>query len=285
MARNRRDRRPADDGGADRWLGTYGDMVTLLMAFFVMLYAISQVDDVKFAELVSGLDVFGNTTNLEGAVEGGPALLNEGGSQNAIGPGELLNEVMRDAVAPNRQEDNAAAGKATEEPTERTSEQAARQEERASREEVERVARQLEAALDRARLPRRVADVRGDPRGVVISVSSDDLHFALGSTEISRFGRRIIGAIASVIRRYDAPVVVEGHTDNLPVRRAGYSNWNLSTDRAVAVVNRLQRVHDIDPRRISATGYGEHQPLELNTSASKRARNRRVDVLLRLNEE
>ena len=285
MARNRRDRRPADDGGADRWLGTYGDMVTLLMAFFVMLYAISQVDDVKFAELVSGLDVFGNTTNLEGAVEGGPALLNEGGSQNGIGPGELLNEVMRDAVAPNRQEDNAAAGKATEEPTERTSEQAARQEERASREEVERVARQLEAALDRARLPRRVADVRGDPRGVVISVSSDDLHFALGSTEISRFGQRIIGAIASVIRRYDAPVVVEGHTDNLPLRRAGYTNWNLSTDRAVAVVERLQHVHDIDQRRLAATGYGEYQPRVPNSSASQRARNRRVDVLLRLNGE
>jgi chemotaxis protein MotB len=274
MAKRRRDNKGGGGDDADRWLGTYGDMVTLLMAFFVMLYAISQVDDAKFIALVRGLDVFGNTSNLDGMLDSGPALLDEGAAQDGTDTGNMIGELSLEPKAdPEQEPAQAAAEKETP------------KEEEATEDQVDEVSRHLDAALDRAGLPRTVTDVRGDPRGVVISVSSDDLHFALGSTEISQLGRRIIGAIASVVRRYDEDVVVEGHTDNLPLRRPGYSNWNLSTDRAVAVVDRLQRVHDINPQRISATGYGEYQPLESNTSASKRARNRRVDVLLRLNEE
>lgn len=278
MARKRRDSRAGDGGDdANRWLGTYGDMVTLLMAFFVMLYAISQVDDAKFIALVRGLDVFGNTTNVDGMLDSGPSLLEEGAATTPNGTGDMIGELSLEPKAVPAQDESQ-----DETPKEQAE---TPKEEEVSEDQVDEVSRHLDAALDRAGLPQTVTDVRGDPRGVVISVSSDDLHFALGSTEISQLGRRIIGAIASVVRRYDEEVVVEGHTDNLPVRRAGYSNWNLSTDRAVAVLERLQRVHDIDQRRLAATGYGEYRPLEPNTSAPRRARNRRVDVLLRLNEE
>jgi len=262
MARQRRNRGSSDDGGADRWLGTYGDMITLLMAFFVMLYAISQVDQEKFAELIRGLGVFGNTSTVEGLIESGPELLNEGAAVESL-------DVTSD--------DQPAAGERGGEPE--------RSEKQATDEQVAEIRRRLDKALERAGLPGNVTEVRRDPRGVVISVSTDDVLFALGSTELSRKGKRIVGAIAEVLAAYDEEVVVEGHTDNLPLRRRGYSNWNLSTDRAVVVVNRLHDTHGIDQRRLSATGYSEFRPLRPNTTAANRARNRRVDVLLRINGE
>jgi chemotaxis protein MotB len=263
MAKKRRSG-SGDDGGGERWLGTYGDMVTLLMAFFVMLYAISQVDEQKFRSLVSGLGMFGNTSAVEGVLEGGPDLL-EGASGQQPNSGEKVAELSL--------EPSASAGKSSTK--KRTS----------AVDQVAQVEKQLDAALKRAGLPVSVADVRPDPRGAVISVSSDDVLFALGSTELSPLGRRVIGAIASVVRQYREDVIIEGHTDNLPLRRPDYSNWNLSTDRAVAVVERLHRTHEIAQRRMVASGYGQFRPLVPNDSAANRARNRRVDVVLRLNED
>lgn len=277
MARRRPRAEPGGDG-SDRWLGTYGDMVTLLMAFFVMLYAISQVDDVKFLALVRGLDVFGNTTNLDGMLESGPSLLDEGFDSGNPDTGDGIGELSLDPKEP----------PPSEQPSERPSDpptDAAEPPEPPSEERVARIRRQLADALRGAGLPGDLTDVRADPRGVVISVSSDDVLFRLGSSALTRTGRRTIGAIATVLATYRQEVLIEGHTDNLPLRRPGYSNWNLSTDRAVAVVQRLQRRHDIDQRRLVAVGYSRFRPLVPNTSAANRARNRRVDVLLRLNDE
>lgn len=274
MARRRR-AGGSNDGGGERWLGTYGDMVTLLMAFFVMLYAISQVDDAKFIALIRGLDVFGNTTNLDGMLDSGPALLEEGAAAEQPDTGDRVGELSLEPKAT----DLAGEVKAAEQARQ------ARLEREASAEQVAEVQRQLDAALERAGLPEGVTDVRGDPRGVVISVSSDNVLFATGSTALSSLGRRVIAAIADVVRRYSEEVVVEGHTDDVPLRRAGYSNWNLSTDRAVAVVERLHRNHGVGQRRLVASGYGEFRPLVPNNSSTNRSRNRRVDVLLRMNED
>jgi chemotaxis protein MotB len=268
MAKKRRSGGGGDDGGGERWLGTYGDMVTLLMAFFVMLYAISQVDEAKFIALVSGLGMFGNTTNTEGMLDSGPDLL-VGANGGQPSSGDQVGELSLHPKS-NQQTPKGEDGQKDEE---------------AAAEQLAKVERQLDAALKRAGLSAKVAGVRADPRGAVISVSSDEVLFALGSTDLSPLGRRIIGAVAYVVKQYDDEVVVEGHTDNVPLRRPGYSNWNLSTDRAVAVLERLYRSHGVAQRRMVASGYGEFHPLSPNTSAANRARNRRVDVLLRLDED
>ena len=87
------------------------------------------------------------------------------------------------------------------------------------------------------------------------------------------------GAAFDVIDDFDNPVFVEGHTDNVPLNRAGYDNWNLSSDRAGAVVKEFERTYGIPGSRLSGTGRSYFHPLAPNDSDENRARNRRVELV------
>ena len=94
-------------------------------------------------------------------------------------------------------------------------------------------------------------------RGLVVVLSTDDLLFRSGSAELQEgLGRELLASFAEVIARFDNPVFVEGHTDNVPLNRANYDNWNLSADRAGAVVKQFERVYGIPGERLSGTGTG-----------------------------
>ena len=260
-----------DDGGPD-WMGTYGDMITLLMAFFVMLYAMSSVDAEKFKQFVSGLAApFGNEAAV-GLLDGGPSLETNGTTATDDVAAELqdlvaIPPITNEPVTPIRPEP-------TEEPDPPVDEESSEPPHQA----IE-IAEALRAALAAEGLPTDIAEVRPDERGVVISVASDDVLFPLGSASVSPLGKRIVKAVATIVDDLPNEVIVEGHTDNLPLRRQGYDNWNLSTDRAVAVLQ-LLRDNDVDPRRLIATGFGEYRPRVANDSDEHRALNRRVDVVL-----
>jgi chemotaxis protein MotB len=253
-----------DDGASTRWLGTYGDAVTLLMAFFVMLYAMAEIDVIKFTAFVQGLaQPFANQTATEALLDGSPSIVGDEAVSAQpptpqVGPEEL-------ARAPEPGEDAERPGDP-------------------AREQLEAVRAQIEEQLAEHGLAADIADFRHDERGLVVSIASDDVLFELGSAEIGRLGRRIVAALADVIGQHGNRVIVEGHTDNLPLRRPGYSNWNLSTDRAVAVVTTLVERHRIAPVRLSAVGYAEYHPRMPNDTPAQRAKNRRVDFVVVLGE-
>lgn len=125
-----------------------------------------------------------------------------------------------------------------------------------------------------------LASFRFDGRGLVLSLATDNVLFDSGSTSISPLGRDLIAAVAGPLDAFGNDIFVEGHTDDVPVGRPGYTNWNLSTDRAVAVVSLLAAEHGIDQHRLGAAGYAEWRPRVPNDSARNRATNRRVDVLV-----
>ena len=114
----------------------------------------------------------------------------------------------------------------------------------------------------------------------MLQIASDDVLFPLGSADVSELGSEVIAAIAEVLEGFPNDVLVEGHTDDVPLQRPGYSNWNLSTDRAVAVVNLLIDEHGIEPSRLGAAGYADQRPRAPNDTPENRALNRRVDVLV-----
>lgn len=242
-------------GGGDdsqRWLTTYADMVTLVLAFFVILFSLSQIDVQAFQNFLRGLEsAFGNPAYSNSLLDGAPAIVGDtfGGSD-----GDLADDGQ-------------------------TEEQREEDELRVNIEGLQDTAQQIQDALEEAGLEG-VVGSEIDHRGLVLTIGTDAVLFATGSTELSPQGRTIIAAIAPILDTIPNDIHVDGHTDNVPLRRTGYTNWNLSTDRAVAVLNLLHLDHLIEPSRLAATGYGEFRPVAGNETDQGRATNRRVEIIV-----
>lgn len=250
-------RRPDDAGGAASWLTTYADAITLLLAFFVMLYSMSEVDVQKFEAFVAGLaGPFANEATSESLLPPGESLLDAGGIAGppVDGPPTLDRAAVTPPIDPDSTPATAGAS-----------------------DQLDDVRAQLDAAIAEAGLAS-VVTMRFDRRGLIISIATDDVLFETGSTRIDDAGGSVIATVAEVLDGVPNDVVVEGHTDNVPLLRGNYTNWNLSTDRAVAVLQLLIDL-GLDADRLGAAGYGEHRPVARNDTPARRARNRRVDIL------
>ncbi len=295
--RSRRGRGGSGAGNA-RWLTTYGDAMTLLLAFFVMLYVMSEIDAKKFEMFVRGLEVpFGNP-----AMEQPPMPQSDGIVGDMQMPPELQPEAIRltdalpripePATDDEERKDPETPEEADDEEEEPDSPDVPEPPEEPSEEDLD-LADEPDRDLDQLREIRealnvslteagheQAADYRIDERGLVVSISADDVLFDLGSTVINDEGVEVVTAIAEVLEGYPNDMVVEGHTDDHPIRRPDYTNWNLSTDRAVAVLSMLYEDFDFAEHRLGAAGYGEWRPRVPNDSEANRAKNRRVDVLV-----
>lgn len=243
---SRREKKAADEGPG--WLATYGDLVTLLLAFFVMLFAVSSVEAQKFEAFLAGLGQFDNAAAAPGVWPPSAAEAPIFSLNANIGHGSLEEEAN-----------------ATDE----------------AHREHERIAQELAEAAGLADS----LEVRPDPRGIAVALTTDNVLFEIGSAELTAPGHDVIGRIAGVLHELDRDVTIEGHTDNTPLNRSGYSNWHLSTDRAVSVVHAFAVQHGIAPTRLSAVGYGEHKPLDQADSPEARTRNRRVEIVVHTRSE
>lgn len=238
----------------ERWLVTYADLLTVLMALFIVMFAMSVVDKTKFEKLKQGLDeYFGH----------GPALV-DGGS------GLLAQQEATDQV----DVDVAAAVAALH--TERSRAAAAAQEQ----DDLLEAQRRILASLQEKGLQDSVR-FRIDERGLVVTIVTDQVLFDLGSDVLRDAGRAVLDGIGPALVPLPNPVTVEGHTDDLPIRSGRFpSNWELSTARATSVLRYLLEGAHLEPQRVSAAGYADQRPLAPNT-ASGRAENRRVEVVVR----
>lgn len=256
----------------DAWMGTYGDMVTLLMAFFVMLFAMSSTDVTKFQALLSGLAMpFGNTSAINtntGAAQGNPAVISKLGTA-----GEPKSE--RDSQKQNQQANQSkdmldgqkSVLKDGQSPTEQLI-------------EVQReVEEDVKKKLQELNLDGRSADVRDDARGLVIDLDTDNVLFQTGSAKLSQTGVALVQSIAPALIDSPNTIVIEGHTDNQQYAGQAYDNWNLAADRSVSVLKALVDA-GLPPERVSATSYGESRPKAPNDTADGQRANRRVEVLL-----
>ncbi|MEX2658117.1 MAG: flagellar motor protein MotB [Acidimicrobiales bacterium] len=241
----RRSRKAAPDDG-QRWLATYGDMVTLLMAFFVMLFAISSVEQEKFDAFVSGLDIFDNPASL--------SILDPSGEPIAP-PIPIASEASP-----------AAATTTTTAP--------------ALDPGLEELGRRLLEAVAAAGHPGTI-EIQQDERGLSVAIGTDNVLFDVGASQVTVQGIAILDAITPPLSSVDNDILVEGHADTTPLNRGGYTNWNLSTDRAVAVVNVLAGRHAVPPVRLTASGYGEFKPRDPGSDPAALSRNRRVELIIR----
>ncbi|HEY1731354.1 MAG TPA: flagellar motor protein MotB [Terriglobales bacterium] len=242
-----KDRRRGPSISHDRWLVSYADFVTLLFAFFVVLYATSQVDKQKAVRLSDAIQ--SAFTELGVFQNGGPNAVSASGPPSA------------DAAVSQRSTPLSAP------------ENAARQQ------ELTAIRKELERALAPEIKQNNVA-LHMDADGLVVSLREMGF-FDSGSANIKPEAENAVSRVALILREHACFVRIEGHTDNVPIHTAQFaSNWELSTARATGLVKALIEQHDISPERLSAAGYAEFHPVSSNDSVKGRQLNRRVDVVI-----
>jgi chemotaxis protein MotB len=257
---------------AERWLLSYADMITLLMALFIVLFAISQVDQQKLIALSSGLDqYFGEPaahTSSTGILDGAPQSAPDG---RAVAPQPTRTEsalvLPRPASAQEPAPDSRVQG----------TDQSARSGQE-QRDDLTAIRDRIAASLRAKGLAGSVVfEVRD--HGLVVNVVTDRVLFEAGEATLRPEGRRVLDAIAPTLKVLPNQLTVEGHTDNRPISGRFASNWELSTERATTVL-RYVLTRGVAGSRVSAAGYADQRPLSSNATDAGRARNRRVAIVV-----
>jgi len=255
----RRKRRKRDDEGmSESWLLPYADLLTLLLALFIVLFAMSEIDLQKFQRLA-------NVFNTEFHSGGGVI---DDGMQIVPEPSPV--DLEEDGEEDEQEEE-------TDEPLE--------EEQVLEYEELKSIQIDIDDYITENSLEDTIGtELTGE--GLLIRIRTD-ITFDSGSAQVKEHGREVAEEIATFLYT-DPPheIVVNGHADDRPVHNEEYaSNWELSTMRAIQFMYLLLEESEIDPQWYSARGYGEYRPQVPNTSEANRAINRRVEVLILPNHD
>lgn len=246
MARKKRKEEPEKPENSERWLLTYADLITLMMAFFVVMYAISNTETKKFEAVAESLSTaFSGMPGIQAEGSGGYALISTNSSLRSA-PGTGLSP--------------RASKKATP--------------------FIQRATSTLQSGINTGTIR-----INTEARGVVVGLAGD-IFFREGQSGLNPEALAILEEVASLLRDISLPIVVEGYTDDTPVDKTSLygSNLGLSAARAVAVAEALELL-GLSKERVSAAGYGDANPLRSNDSPEGRAYNRRVDILIRFEED
>lgn len=252
----------ADERSVPAWVMTFADLMTLLMCFFVLLLAFSEMDVAKFKQLSGSMkDAFGVQAEIEArTLPKGTSIIAQEFSPGTPRP-TPQNTVRQFTVDSNKNTLDAMS----KEP--RDIEAARRQ------------AKQLREALD--------TEIRRGSVAVQVTGSRVTLRilerasFASGSADVRDDFQPTIRKIAGLIAADKGEIQVSGHTDDVPISTERFrSNWELSTSRAVSVAHELMQGADIDQGRFLVLGHADTKPLATNDSAENRARNRRVEIAI-----
>lgn len=231
----------------DRWLVSYADFITLLFAFFVVMYSVSQVNEGKFKILSETLvDAF-------------------------VQPERSLQPIQVGEV---NRTDEETSGDAVY-PSDYFGEPATPESERAFEEIREEFATNLQQLLEDDSVK-----LRSNEHWFALEIYEDDMLFPSGGDQMSQSGRVLIQSIAETLNKdgIDNEIQIRGYTDNIPIQSRRYSsNWSLSSARAVAVLELMENA-GVSPDRMVPMGFGEYQPVAPNDTPEGRALNRRIVI-------
>ena len=257
----------------ERWLVSFADMMTLLTAVFIVLYSISQVDQLKFAAFAEGLsESFGAPTSIidDGSVTSQASVLDQLNS-----PMQIDNS-SDPTVKPDASAMAAAQAAAAAQQSAETKAEAQSQFDQLSAAQAA-ITAALTAAGDA-----NAATFQITEDGLVVHIVADQVLFGAEQADLRGEGKTVLDAIAPALAGLPNQLSVEGHTNSLPVTPGGpySSNWQLSTDRAVNVLLYLVGTDGLDQTRMQAAGYADTRPLVPDTDPSFVTVNRRVDVVV-----
>ncbi len=267
MARKRKQVEPENH---ERWLVSYADFITLLFAFFVVMYSMSSVNEGKYRVLSASMTAaFTQTTRSLAPIQAGEVVRTSSSVIKAIrevpeqikisNPIVLLNGRPEIIVDPEYQGQEQAASQAVTD-------------------QIDGIASDIEAEFEEMIADDNVS-IRKSPFWLEVVFNSNIL-FASASAELSQGARVELGKLGKILQEYENNISVEGFTDNIPIISPIFpSNWELSSARAAAVV-RLFEDYGVESARLISVGYGENRPVSDNQSTQGRANNRRVAIVI-----
>jgi chemotaxis protein MotB len=267
-----RKKRTEDHENLERWMVSYADFITLLFAFFVVMYAISSINEGKYRVLSDALVA---------------AFRDPRKTVDPIQLGQITHSSTTNSTAEFIERPRIAGIPVTIVKTtgpdmlENTAEEAMDEDRRKARNIIkiaEAVSRALQQLVDQG-----LVNVRTGDQWLEVEIK-DSVLYPSGSAQLQSEAIPVLHKVAEILRPFPNPIRVEGFTDNMPINTLLYpSNWELSGARAASVV-RLFVTEGIEPKRMSALGYSEFRPIATNETAAGRAQNRRV-VLVVLADE
>ncbi|MDH3977199.1 MAG: OmpA family protein [Gammaproteobacteria bacterium] len=231
-------------GGAPLWMVTFADLMALMMTFFVLLYSFSSIDETKYRMIAVSL------ASGFGAVLVSP----KSAPTAALGPPSMMPSPMNSPMG-RAQMSSGSTPQAMNTAV------------------AEQVVETLQDEIAEG-----IISVETTGNTVVIRFP-EEIAFPPGSGDISEKVIPIIERLTAQLADAPGTIMVSGHTDNRPINTSRYqSNWKLSTDRAVSVVQLFEKIGGIESSRLTAVGHGDTKPIASNDTAEDRAKNRRVEI-------
>ncbi len=259
MAKKKQEEAPK---GSPAWMATFSDLMNLLLCFFVLLFSMSSIDAAKFEQVVASFNETFSVFSGGATAIGDGILISNGVSQ--------LNELDEYINSTGKMDD----GQAVDDDVAAVKEKM----EEAQLEESETLAEQIQEAVDDKEMGSEI-DIEFTSQYVQLTLKGA-LLFDSGSTLLKEEAKPVLDQVGLVLERYAAGTIeIEGHTDNVPMSGAKYSNNDeLSSGRALSVFDYLLSVTDLDPANMKHAGRGEYVPIADNSTPEGRTRNRRVEI-------
>ncbi|NRD79369.1 OmpA family protein [Bacillus sp. BRMEA1] len=260
MSRKKRHNHHEEEEHIDEtWLIPYADLLTLLLALFIVLFSMRSEDKSKMDAMIQSLYTAFNTISVFDTNSGGQSPSNTGLTTKQNTPGSIASQ---NSSANAKQILNQNKNQ-----TESTDEQ-----------KLQEFMKQMQQYIDQNHLNAEIhlTDLQ---EGIQITLK-DSIIFDSGSDQLKANFTPILDNIAKMLQTVDNSIIIEGHTDNQPIHSTQFiSNWELSGARALSVVHYLQS-KSINPQRMRYTGYGEYKPIYPNDTPAHREANRRVNIIV-----
>lgn len=264
----------------EAWAIPYGDLVTLLLAFFVVMYAVSSVNEGKYRVLAEALsDSFGGTPKSMKPIQFGKQQQHGSNADQKLSPVKMSKSdpavagSLRDLRNPTVFASKDPAIIATSQLNSRGNTGYER-----SKAELREMGKQIEQAMGDL-IRQELIRVRRSEVSLEIEMNTDIL-FSSGSAQVAEASQPVLQELAGILGPFTQPLRIEGHTDNIPISTTAFpSNWELSAARAAGVVHLFVQ-QGLDPVRMTVSGMGEYQPLDDNRTAEGRNHNRRVVIVI-----
>lgn len=271
---------PKCEEGLPPWMGTFADLMSLLMCFFVLLLSFAQIDAIRFKKMAESMkDAFGVQREVPAPdIVKGVSVIKQEWSPS-VSEEAVVTEI-RQETSPEEQEFlEMNDGESDGEGADISEDQAVAMAEQVIEQELQEQFVELQEALEEQIDTGQISVEREDQK-IIIRIQEKG-SFGSGSARLDAGFNQIMDRISAVLATKPGRILVAGHTDNIPIRTGRFrSNWELSSARAVTVLHSLLRNKSITEDRVSVQGFADTKPMESNDTPQGRAMNRRVELAI-----